>query len=353
MQNNLQPKIRVMKKVILTFLLIIYSISLLFSQEIIPTPNSFQKEKNDSIVFFDDFDSYTPGETLYGQNPDDWFLNNSAPGPWSPKITDTFALSNPNSVSFDLGWETIIKPVNNYETGIYTIGFQLFIPGNKTAAFSTLNYFDGEFFFQGMHVHFNESGQGSLFAEGFDSTIFEYNYNTWLQNSVIVDLNTNWAAYFINDNVIDSWVWGSGSGPIYFGGSNFFGHYYGDTEFLLDNYLLTQADNSVFYDYFEVYNSNEQLVCQNQSRWTTWNNLPCSAEDPIVVDTFAFEGLQSVLIKDSNNLYRPINNLTEGIFKISFQLFIPEGEQAVYSVLQEFNGDISMIGCRLNFYNDG
>jgi len=344
-----------MKKSLGSPILLIFLLQLIFANNLLS--QSPATLLNDSIIFFDDFDSYTPGESLYGQNPEDWFMFTGAPGPWSPKITDTFALSNPNAVTFNYSWETIIKPMDNYDTGIYFIDFFLYLPDNKTASFYTFNYFNGEDIYYGMQVAFNELGQGSLFAGEFDSTIFNYSYDTWLENRVAIDLNTDWAAYYLNNNLISSWIWSSGiyggGEPKLLGGSEFIGHYYGDTEFLLDNYKLTKVDNSFFFDYFETYTNNEQLACQKPDSWTTWNLMPCFSEDPFVIDTFSFDGAQSIFIQDSNNLVKAINNLNEGIYKISFQMYIPEGNEGVYNILQEFGEDSTKVGCRANFHSDG
>jgi hypothetical protein len=130
--------------------------------------------------------------------------------------------------------------------------------------------------------------------------------------------------------------------------------YEGGTQWGGDSSIYIEIEEiSIFEDNFENYTIDEQLACQNPDSWTTWNFMPCSSEDPFVMDTFSFEGLQSILIQDSNNLVKPINNLVEGIYKISFQMFIPEGNEGVYNILQEFDEDSKKVGCRANFHSDG
>ncbi len=316
-------------------------------------------EIGSSTLFFDNFDSYTAGELLVSENPLEWIILDGAPGPMSPEVTDTFSFSGPNSIIFDIA-DNVIKPIDNYDTGIYSISFRLYIPDNKLAAFTTFSYFDEEYFEFGMQVNFYEWGQGSVFGGEFTGIPFNFSYDTWLFNEIIIDLNNDWAAYYLNGEIIHSWVWSSGAfgggGPKKLGGSDFYAYYSGGNavpEFFLDDYCLVKLDSISFFDDFEDHDAGEQLVCQSPENWTTWNNMPCTNEDPFVTDTFAFNGTNSVLILDSNNLVHPLDNYTTGKYKISFYMYIPIGERGVFSVLKLFDGDNSEVGVRVNFDSDG
>jgi hypothetical protein len=91
-----------------------------------------------------------------------------------------------------------------------------------------------------------------------------------------------------------------------------------------------------FYDDFENYTAGQQLACQNPDDWTTWENLPCSNQDPYITQEISYSGQNSIIIQDSNNLVKPTGNITEGRFRISFKLYIPNGFHGYFNTLQNF-----------------
>ncbi len=109
----------------------------------------------------------------------------------------------------------------------------------------------------------------------------------------------------------------------------------------------------IFFDDFEIYIPSGQLVCQNPDDWTTWDNLPCTYQDPYITDTLAYSGLNSVVLVDSNDLVKPINNYTSGRYKISFKMFIPEGSYGYFITLQKFEGLNSNWGMQVFFLEEG
>jgi len=111
--------------------------------------------------------------------------------------------------------------------------------------------------------------------------------------------------------------------------------------------------NQIFIDDFESYNVNEQLVCQNSEDWTTLNNLPCTYQDPYITDSIACCGNNSIVIVDSNDLVKPIDNFTFGRYKISFKMFIPDGSFGYFMTLQKFEGFNSNWGMQVFFQEEG
>jgi len=89
----------------------------------------------------------------------------------------------------------------------------------------------------------------------------------------------------------------------------------------------------VFFDDFESYNVGEQLVLQNPDDWITWSNTPGSDEDPYIE---YLEGNVVHIIAFSDPVY-VIPNYTFGFWEITFDIYVPEGGDAYFDILQEFD----------------
>ena len=245
-----------MNKIYLASILILNSL-FLFSQQ--------TKE----IIFSDNFDTYTAGEPLYSQNPDDWYLDNSAPGPTSPLISDDAAFTIPNSVAFEHVYEVIFKPLDNLDTGIYAIESQSYIQDGKSGSFQTMSNHEFPFFYPGMEVFFKQNGIGTLQAGSWDSIYFNFEYEEWLSFKIIVDLNTDWAIFSLNDETIYEWTWTLGQVgigcPKQLGGSVFSGFSIETVNpgYYLDNYKVTLWENNDCYDppqNLDYYYDNDEII---------------------------------------------------------------------------------------------
>ncbi|MCD4729239.1 MAG: T9SS type A sorting domain-containing protein [Bacteroidales bacterium] len=420
-----------MKRIMITLFLVTFWI------------NTYSQDTK-GLVYIDNFDAYIAGEHLVTQNPTDWTTWNISPGSnEDPYVSDFHALSGSNSIVIDES-DDLVKPINNYTSGLYSITFFMFIPENSFGYFNTLQEFNGDDSFWGMQVYFDENGVGIIDGGGPGANTFTFPYNSWFFNKVIINLDVDWAQYYLNNVLIHEWIWSTGAFGTnslnQLGGSNFyawFGNGPGNPTYFIDNYKFEagffetappvnlqaeifnqfnvhliweeafnlyadllgyniyrngeylgfteelffddlnvnhglhqyfatalfdvgesdpsnfiEVEITSFFDDFDSYIPGGQLACQYPESWTTWNNLPCTYEDPYIIDTLAFSGSNSVVVAESNDLVKPINNFTSGIYKISFQMFIPDGEQGYFGILQEFDGDNSEVGGQMNFGSD-
>ena len=110
---------------------------------------------------------------------------------------------------------------------------------------------------------------------------------------------------------------------------------------------------TVFEDSFEAYTSGGQVACQNQDDWTTWSNTPCSGEDGHVSDEQANTGSNAVRIDGVNDLVKVIDNYSEGLYKISFYMYVPDGYLGYFNTLQLFAGANSQWGMQVYFDENG
>ena len=69
--------------------------------------------------------------------------------------------------------------------------------------------------------------------------------------------------------------------------------------------------------------------------WTTWNNAPGGDEDAIASDEHT-EGARSMKIDNGNDVVLKLGDKTTEAYKISFDMYIPEGKEGYFNVLHEF-----------------
>ncbi|MBN2174592.1 MAG: T9SS type A sorting domain-containing protein [Bacteroidales bacterium] len=193
--------------------------------------------------FFDDFGSYTAGEQLVVQNPVDWTTWSNSPG----SSEDPYIVDNGGNVVEITGTNDLIHIIDNYTSGIYSIRFDIYIPEGADGYFNTLHDFAGTASQWGMQVFFgfNNLGIGSIDGGGQNAASFNFEYDTWQMVKVLVDLDNDWAEFYLNDELIHGWVWSSGvfgtSNLNQLGGSNFFAWYEGingNPLYYIDNYCV-------------------------------------------------------------------------------------------------------------------
>jgi hypothetical protein len=167
-----------------------------------------------NALFAADFDSYNAGEQLACQNPDDWTTWSNAPcGGEDAYVSDAFAYSGSNSVNV-VNDNDLVKPFGDegayLTTGAYKISFYMYIPTGNDAYWNTLQDF-GAINTWGMEAYF-DGGEGKLNADGTNPVAtFTYPYDTWFLNELNVDLDNDWASFYVDGTMVYEWQWSVGT----------------------------------------------------------------------------------------------------------------------------------------------
>jgi hypothetical protein len=224
-----------------------------FSYDLFQT-NGVVNMTGGQVEFFDGFESYTAGTQLVVQNPIDWTTWSGGAGTAEdPFISDAFAYNGNNSVNIT-GTNDVVYPIGNYTSGKYKISVYIYVPTGGDAYFNTLQLFAGAGSSWGMQVYFGDvtAGAGLVDAGGAGSGTFTFNYDTWIFNEIVVDLDADFAEYFVDGVSIVTWQWSTGafgSNTLnQLGGSNFFAWTGGvnlNPDFYFDNYTLARLDTPV------------------------------------------------------------------------------------------------------------
>ncbi|MEJ2536372.1 MAG: T9SS type A sorting domain-containing protein, partial [Calditrichia bacterium] len=156
--------------------------------------------------------------------------------------------------------------------------------------------------------------------------------------------------------VMHQWNAAYGSGGIGGAGSNYS---FTAPEDGMYKFTFNDADHSQmvelvepgFFDDFDSYTAGVQLVSQNPIDWTTWSGLPGSGEDPFVSDAHAYSGSNSVVIAQNNDLVKVFaaDPFTSGMWKLSWQMYIPTGGAGYFNTLADFAGGSSEFAMQVYF----
>lgn len=196
-----------------------------------------------TVVFSDNFDSYTAGSHLAASNSA-WTTWSNAPGTAEDgAISTTVAASQPNSL-YITGSNDQVYPFGNYTTGHYTVAFNYYVPSSGNGAyFNVQHVLLTEWAFE---CYFYNNGSGYVEAAGANSN-FTFTTNTWFPVLFDINLDADSMYIYINNNLIYSnpfhYQSGNTAGTNQLAGINFYagapdnasGTYY------VDDFIVTEV----------------------------------------------------------------------------------------------------------------
>jgi hypothetical protein len=173
-----------------------------------------------SSQFFDDFDSYTSGQSLCTQTTEWETWSNAPGGAEDPMVSTNQAYSGSNSVVIAPN-NDLIRPYGDLTTGKWYTSFLFYIPSGKSGYFNAMNEFTRPSTFTwGMDSYFDIGGTGRLDTTGgggtpANSVAFSWAVGQWNQVVVVIDLDASQAEYWIGTNpsnfsMVATWDWTQG-----------------------------------------------------------------------------------------------------------------------------------------------
>lgn len=154
-----------------------------------------------TVVFSDNFDSYTAGSHL-AQSNSAWTTWQNLPGSSEDGVISTAqAASAPNSLLVS-GSVDQVYPFGNYTTGHYTVSFNMYIPSTGNGAYFNIQHVLLQQW--SFECYFYNNGNGYLKIGG-SSINFTYPSNAWFPVVMDVDMDQDEASLTINNVVISSW----------------------------------------------------------------------------------------------------------------------------------------------------
>jgi hypothetical protein len=165
------------------------------------------------IIYEDDFETYTVGEQMACQNPDDWTTWDLSPcSATDAYVSDTYAYSGTNSVNI-VDENDLVYPIADYTEGYYKLSFYMYIPSGNDGYWNVLQSFNDGNYAWGLEVLYNSTaeGQAVVDAGGAGAATFDFAYDTWMYNEVYINLYTDNAEFYVDGNLVVSWQWSTGA----------------------------------------------------------------------------------------------------------------------------------------------
>lgn len=168
-------------------------------------------------IYFDNFETppYNVPGKLSAQNPD-WVTWDNLPGTdQDADISNLYSHNGSQSVQIntDNGTDNDVVFVTKSKTaGFYKIGFYMYVPTGKSAYFNIQQEFDPSTstYAWGMQVYFRVNGTTQVDAGGQGAASPNYTQNTWIYNEVFVDLDNDYAEYYLDNQFVVSWQFSTG-----------------------------------------------------------------------------------------------------------------------------------------------
>ena len=175
-----------------------------------------------TVVFSDNFDSYTAGSHL-AQSNSAWTTWSNAPGGAEDGVISTAqAATAPNSLYIS-GSNDQVYPFGNYTTGHYTLTFNYYVPSSGNGGYFNIQHILLQQW--ALECYFYNTGGGYLSVGGSEYT-FSCSTDAWLPIVFDVDMDNDQASLTINNVLVHTWPFsyqqGNVNGTNQLAGINFY-----------------------------------------------------------------------------------------------------------------------------------
>lgn len=157
-----------------------------------------------TVIFSDNFDSYSSGDRLVQTSTAAWTTWSNAPGSAEDAvISNAQSSSAPNSL-YITGSNDIIYPFANQTSGHYVLDFDYYVPSSGNGAYFNVQHYYAPGTQWAFECYFNNNGTGYL-SVGGTTYNFTYPSNAWFPVETDIDLDNNTASMTINDVLVAEW----------------------------------------------------------------------------------------------------------------------------------------------------
>lgn len=214
-----------------------------------------------SVIFSEDFESYTAGSFVAASAGDPWTTWSGAPGGSEDVMISTDqAHSGTNSVEFEGaaggGPGDIVLKLGDRTTGMYALNWWMYVPTGNGAYFN-IQHDETPGIEWGLDVMFLAGGTIEVVADDATDATTTYPHDAWFEVTMIVDLAMMQGAFVVDQNDPITWAFNTqvtgGAGMNQLGAINFFTyaggvdvpHYYLDDVSFIDLTNVSVTENSI------------------------------------------------------------------------------------------------------------
>ena len=159
-----------------------------------------------TTLFTDNFDSYSTSGGVSAQSTTwtTWSGTNTDDG----MISSAYAFSGQNSLEIDGMTTDVVLPIGPYSSGQYRVAFKMFLTTNG-AYFNLLHLWNSTStnYEWGFDAFFDDNGNVTWISEGLTYGTAYVQPFTWFDVAVIVDMDNDFGAFYIDNVLLHSWQW--------------------------------------------------------------------------------------------------------------------------------------------------
>ena len=171
---------------------------------------SFAMLQAQTVVYSDNFDSYTAGQQLCSQNNTNWTTWSNTPGSAEDAYISTEqANSGSNSLKIT-GNNDIIYRFSNQTSGVFDIDFNYYVPSSGSGAYFNVQHYYNPGVEWAFECFLYNSGSGYITINN-NNTNFSYPTNAWFPVKIHVDLDNNSASLTVNGTSVITWTFSNTS----------------------------------------------------------------------------------------------------------------------------------------------
>jgi hypothetical protein len=158
-------------------------------------------------IDMEDCTAFYSGQYVAVGNPA-WTTWSGTPGTSEDTfISDEMAFSGENSMKLIGGVGTdLVYLFDDLTTGAVKVDMMMYVPTGGDGYFNLLHQF-GATNEYAIEVYFNADGTGLTNAGGTGSSAFSFPFDTWMDVYVYVDMSNDYAAFYVDDEMIHEWQW--------------------------------------------------------------------------------------------------------------------------------------------------
>ena len=178
-----------------------------------------------TVIYSDNFDSYTAGQQLCTQNGTNWGTWNNTPGTAEDAYISTEqAVSGSNSLKIE-GTSDIIYRFNNQTSGVYEIDFNYYVPSSGNGAYFNIQHFTQPGQEWAFECAFYINGMAYL-NQAQNPVTFNFPNDAWFPVKIVIDLDNDDVTLLINGESVEtspfSYTAENENGTCQLGSINFF-----------------------------------------------------------------------------------------------------------------------------------
>ena len=160
-----------------------------------------------TVLFEDNFDSYTAGTGVVAQNTNWAYWSAAAPS--DANVSSDFASSGTNSANINGTATDLVLPIGPFTSGKYDIKFKMYLPAGSGGYFNALHTWSGSsatYQWAG-DIFFDGTGVATWTTGGTPGGAVTVGTDVWFDVQVTADLDNDLGRLYFNGVAANEWQW--------------------------------------------------------------------------------------------------------------------------------------------------